>query len=127
MPLGNGAFHYNYNVKARTQEAEPAPQSDDNPDGTETAVMVESPRIVYDYDTVEVWGNPSYKEIVRAVIRAEISETEEFGLINDYNAARAGLVEEAEAKEAEERYMAHIRRVAEIKVMVKVDLAGAGY
>lgn len=127
MPLGNGAFHYNYNVKARTQEAEPAPQSDDNPDGTETAVMIESPRIVYDYDTVEVWGNPSYKEIVRAVIRAEISETEEFGLINDHNAACAGLVEEAEAKEAEERYTAHLRRVAEIKAMVKEDLAGAGY
>lgn len=50
-----------------------------------------------------------------------------FGLINDYNAARAGLVEEAEAKEAEERYTAHLRRVAEIKAMVKVDLAGAGY
>lgn len=128
LPLGNGAFHYNYNVKSRTQEAEPAPQADEgNPEGVETAVIVESPRIVYDYDTVEVWGNPNYKEIVRAVIRAEVSETEEFGLINDYNAARAGLVEEAEAKEAEERYTAHLRRVAEIKAMVKVDLAGAGY
>lgn len=129
MPLGNGAFHYNYNVKARTQEAEPAHFADeDTPEGAEiAAVMVESPRIVYDYDTVEVWGNPNYKDIVRSVIRAEVSETEEFGLINDYNAARAGLVEEAEAKEAEERYTAHLRRVAEIKAMVKVDLAGAGY
>lgn len=129
LPLGNGAFHYNYNVKARTQEAEPAHFADeDTPEGAEiAAVMVESPRIVYDYDTVEVWGNPNYKDIVRSVIRAEVSETEEFGLINDYNAARAGLVEEAEAKEAEERYTAHLRRVAEIKAMVKVDLAGAGY
>ena len=128
LPLGNGAYHYNYNVAARTQEPEPVAQSDDEtPDGTDTAVNIVSPRIVYDYDTVEVWGTPNYKDLTRAVIRAEVSETEEFGLINDYNAARAGLVEEAEAKEAEERYTAHLRRVAEIKAMVKVDLAGAGY
>lgn len=127
LPLGNGAYHYNYNVKARTQETEPAPQSNDDPDGITTIAMVESPRIVHDYDTVEVWGNPNYKDIVRAVIRAEVSETEEFGLINDYNAARAGLIEEEEAQKAEEAYTAHLRRVAEIKAMVKVDLAGAGY
>ncbi|WP_133166424.1 hypothetical protein [Paramuribaculum intestinale] len=84
-------------------------------------------RTTYDCNTVQLWGTPNYKDITRAVIRAEVSETEEFGLINDYNAARAGLVEEAEAKEAEERYTAHLRRVAEIKAMVKVDLAGAGY
>ena len=115
-------------MKPLTQAAAPPPRAaKGTPEGGEPAVIVESPRIVYDYDTVEVWGNPNYKEIVRAVIRAEVSETEEFGLINDYNAARAGLVEEAEAKEAEERYTAHLRRVAEIKAMVKVDLAGAGY
>lgn len=128
LPLGNGAYHYNYNVAARTQEPEPVAQSDDeNPDGVETAVNIVSPRIVYDFDTVEVWGTPNYKDLTRAVIRAEISETEEFGLINDYNAARAGLLEEDEAKNAEDAYTAHLRRVAEIKAMVKVDLAGAGY
>ena len=62
LPLGNGAFHYNYNVKARTQEAEPAPQADEgNPEGVETAVIVESPRIVYDYYTEEMLFNPNYK------------------------------------------------------------------
>ncbi len=128
MPLGNGAYHYNYNVAARTQEPEPVAQSDDEtPDGTDTAVNIVSPRIVYDYDTVEVWGTPNYKDLTRAVIRAEVSETEEFGLINDYNAARAGLLEDEEAEKAEAAYTAHLRRVAKIKAMVKVDLAGAGY
>lgn len=129
MPLGNGAYHYNFNVKARTQETEPAPapESGDTPEGIAIAVTVEAPRIVYDYDTVEVWDGPNYKDIVRAVIRAEVSETEEFGLINDYNAARAGLIEDEDAQKAEEAYTAHLRRVAEIKAMVKVDLAGAGY
>ena len=128
LPLGNGAYHYNYNVTARTAEPEPVPQSnDENTEGVETAVAVVSPRIVYDYDTVEVWGNPDYKDLTRAVIRAEVSETEEFGLINDYNAARAGLLDDEEAEKAEAAYTAHLRRVAEIKAMVKVDLAGSGY
>lgn len=127
QPLGNGAYHYNYNIKARTQEAEPQAQ-EENADGITADIMAQIPGVVYDYDTVEVWGVPNYKDLTRAVIRAEVSETEEFGLINDYNAAKAGLIDdEAEAQEAEARYTAHLRRVSEIKAMVKVDLTAAGY
>lgn len=127
QPLGNGAYHYNYNIKARTQEAEPQAQ-EENADGITADIMAQIPGVVYDYDTVEVWGVPNYKDLTRAVIRAEVSETEEFGLINDYNAAKAGLIDdEAEAEEAKARYTAHLRRVSEIKAMVKVDLTAAGY
>lgn len=127
QPLGNGAYHYNYNIKARTQEAEPQAQ-EENADGITADIMAQIPGVVYDYDTVEVWGVPNYKDLTRTVIRAEVSETEEFGLINDYNAAKAGLIDdEAEAEEAETRYTAHLRRVSEIKAMVKVDLTAAGY
>lgn len=127
QPLGNGAYHYNYNIKARTQEAEPQAQ-EENADGITADIMAQIPGVVYDYDTVEVWGVPNYKDLTRAVIRSEVSETEEFGLINDYNAAKAGLIDdEAEAEEAEARYTAHLRRVSEIKAMVKVDLTAAGY
>lgn len=127
QPLGNGAYHYNYNIKARTQEAEPQAQ-EENADGITADIMAQIPGVVYDYDTVEVWGVPNYKDLTRAVIRAEVSETEEFGLINDYNAAKAGLIDdESEAEEAEARYTAHLRRVSEIKAMVKVDLTAAGY
>lgn len=127
QPLGNGAYHYNYNIVERTEDPEPVAQSEDNPDGTETAVNDVSPRVVYDYQTVEVWGVPNYKDLTRAVIRAEVSETEEFGLINDYNAARAGLLDDEEATQAEEAYTAHLNRVAEIKQKVREALAGAGY
>lgn len=127
QPLGNGAYHYNYNIKARTQEAEPQAQ-EENADGITADIMAQISGVVYDYDTVEVWGMPNYKDLTRAVIRAEVSETEEFGLINDYNAAKAGLIDdEAEAEEAKARYTAHLRRVSEIKAMVKVDLTAAGY
>lgn len=125
QPLGNGAYHYN--IKARTQEAEPQAQ-EENADGITVDIMAQIPGVVYDYDTVEVYGVPNYKDLTRAVIRSEVSETEEFGLINDYNAAKAGLIDdEAEAEEAEARYTAHLRRVSEIKAMVKVDLTAAGY
>lgn len=127
QPLGNGAYHYNYNIKARTQEAEPQAQ-EENADSITADIMAQIPGVVYDYDTVEVWGMPNYKDLTRAVIRAEVSETEEFGLINDYNAAKDGLIDdEAEAEEAKARYTAHLRRVSEIKAMVKVDLTAAGY
>ncbi len=127
QPLGNGAYHYNYNIQERTQDPEPVAQSEEDPDGAETMVNDVSPRVVYDYDTVEVWGVPNYKDLTRAVIRAEVSETEEFGLINDYNAARAGILDDEEAEKAEAAYTAHLRRVAEIKAQVKEDLAGSGY
>lgn len=128
QPLGNGAYHYNYNIKARAAEVQPQADGEDAPDGIAADTVEQIPGIVYDYDTVEVYGVPNYKDLTRAVIRAEVSETEEFGLINDYNAAKAGLIDdEAEAEEAETRYTAHLRRVSEIKAMVKVDLAAAGY
>ncbi len=127
QPLGNGAYHYNYNIQERTQDPEPVAQSEEDPDGAETMVNDVSPRVAYDYDTVEVWGVPNYKDLTRAVIRAEVSETEEFGLINDYNAARAGILDDEEAEKAEAAYTAHLRRVAEIKAQVKEDLAGSGY
>lgn len=130
QPLGNGAYHYNYNITERTEEVEPqaAGENDAEPGAVDVADTAPQTRTTYDYDTVEVFGVPGYKDLTRAVIRAEVSETEEFGLINDYNAAKAGLIDDdAEAEEAEARYTAHLRRVSEIKAMVKEDLTAAGY
>lgn len=130
QPLGNGAYHYNYNITERTEEVETqaAGENDAEPGAVDVADTAPQTRTTYDYDTVELFGVPDYKDLTRAVIRAEVSETEEFGLINDYNAAKAGLIDdEAEAEEAEARYTAHLRRVSEIKAMVKDDLTAAGY
>ena len=130
QPLGNGAYHYNYNIVERTEEVEPQAAGEDGtePGAGDIADNAPQTRTAYDYDTVEVYGVPNYKDLTRAVIRSEVSETEEFGLINDYNAAKAGLIEdEAEAEEAEARYTTHLCRVSEIKAMVKADLTAAGY
>jgi len=108
--LGNGSFHYNYNIVERVVEDEEAGE-----------------KTFYDYDTVQLWEKPTYEKVTRAIIRSEIDETEEFSLINDYYAAQLGIEKDTVRKaKAESDYKAYLTHVAEIKVMVKNDLATAG-
>ena len=108
--LGNGSYHYNYNVVERTVE--------DEETGEKT---------VYDYDTVQVWEKPTYDNLTRAIIRSELDETEEFYLINDYYAAQLGIETDDDRKaKAVADYKAYLQHVADIKQMVRADLATAG-
>lgn len=109
--LGNGSFHYNYNIveeKVANEEI-----------GAKT---------VYTFDTVQVWEKPTYESLTRAVIRNEVDENEEFSLINDYYAAQLGLETDTERKaKAVTEYKGHLSRVIAIKTMVRTDLQAAGY
>lgn len=108
--LGNGSFHYNYNVTERKIEDEKVGE-----------------KTVYDYDTVQVWEKPTYENLTRAIIRSEIDETEEFSLINDYYAAQLGIeTDEDRKKKAVNDYKTYLAHVAEIKQMVMDDLATVG-
>lgn len=108
--LGNGSFHYNYNVTERNIEDEEVGE-----------------KTVYDYDTVQVWEKPTYDNLTRAIIRSEIDETEEFSLINDYYAAQLGIETDEDRKtKALNDYKAYLAHVAEIKQMVRDDLATVG-
>ncbi len=109
QPLGNGAYHYNYNIVER-QETDP-----------ETGEV----KTVYDYDTVKVWNEPTYEKLVKAVIREMLDETQEFNIINDYNAAVLGVITDSTKKaEAKAAYKEYLTKVADIKAMVKADLEG---
>ncbi len=108
--LGNGSFYYSYNLTQRTDQME---------DGTE--------KRSWDCDQVQIWGRPNRAALVKAVIRYEIDETAEFDLVNSYNAANAGLLNEQEAEQAKARYIAYLRRLQEIKTMIAADMAAAGY
>lgn len=111
LPLGNGSYHYNYNIVEEKVE--------DPETGEKT---------VYNYDTVQVWQKPDYENLTRAVIRSEIDETEEFSLINDYYAAQLGIETDEDRKaKAVADYKAHLSRVIAIKTMVKNDLLTEGY
>ena len=107
QPLGNGAYHYNYNIVER-QETDP-----------ETGEV----KTVYDYDTVKVWDKPTYEKLVKAVIREKLDETQEFAIINEYNAGVLGVITDATKKqEATEAYKDYLTFVAATKAMVKADL-----
>jgi hypothetical protein len=107
QPLGNGAYHYNYNIVER-QETDP-----------ETGEV----KTVYDYDTVKVWDKPTYEKLVKAVIREKLDETQEFAIINEYNAGVLGVITDATKKqEAKQAYKDYLTFVAATKAMVKADL-----
>lgn len=46
---------------------------------------------MYEFLQVRVAGKPTYDNCVKAVIRAYVSESDEFDLINQYNAYQVGL------------------------------------
>ena len=103
LPLGNGSYHYNYNIVEEKVE--------DPETGEKT-----------------VWQKPDYENLTCAVIRSEIDETEEFSLINDYYAAQLGIETDEDRKaKAVADYKAHLSRVIAIKTMVKNDLLTEGY
>ena len=107
LPLGNGAYHYNYNIVER-QETDP-----------ETGEV----KTVYDYDTVKVWDKPTYEKLVKAVIREKLDETQEFAIINDYNAGVLGVITDTTKKqEAKQAYKDYLTFVAATKAMVKADI-----
>ena len=113
--LGNGSWHYNYNITE--VEVQPEPMAEQEGEQTQAA------RKAYDYDTVEIWGRPDYDKCVKAVLRSRRDETEEFSLINKYNAFVLGLsTDETDKKE----YEAYLSEVIAVKAMVRADLQEAG-
>ena len=106
--LGDGSFHYNYNIKE--VEVQPADIQQEK---------TEAPQIGYEYETVQVWGTPDYDKCVKAVLRDRRDETEEFNLINKYNTFALGLSKDP-ADETE--YKNYLAEVLAVKAMVKADL-----
>lgn len=120
--LGNGSWHYNYNIMEVEFPAETLAETiEENGEAEEK----EAPavRTGYDYETVEVWGNPDYDKCVKAVLRSRRDETEEFSLINKYNASVLGI---AKDEEAETEYKAYLKEIIAVKAMVRSDLETAG-
>ena len=112
QPLGNGAYYYNYNVVERT----------------ETDPETGEEKTVYDFDTVKLWDKPTYEKLVKAVIREKLDETQEFAIINEYNAGVLNVVTDAEEKAASlAAYKEYLAFVIQTKQMVREDLANADY
>ena len=113
--LGTGSWHYNYNITE--VEVQPEPMAETEGEQKPAA------RKAYDYDTVEIWGRPDYDKCVKAVLRSRRDETEEFSLINKYNAFVLGLSTDETDKTEYESYLSE---VIAVKAMVRADLQEAG-
>lgn len=100
--LGDGSYYYNYNIKEVEVE--------DEDGATKTA---------YEYDTVHIWGIPNYAKCVKAVLRDRRDETEEFNLINKYNAFALGVSEDIADRDNYEAYLLEVKR---LKEMIQIDI-----
>lgn len=62
---------------------------------------------------VDVRGLPNYERIVRAIIRQRWDETEEFAIVNKYNAWKLGLCGE-DAREAYEEFLTEVEAIKQL-------------
>ena len=101
LDLGNGTFHYNYNI-------------------TECVVADENGNemVMYDYDVLLV-NKPDYGSIVEALIAERYSISEELSMTGKYNDFTLNL---SDKKEDVEKFKAYRLEVRAIKAMVKNDL-----
>ncbi|MDR0420279.1 MAG: hypothetical protein LBH30_02335 [Prevotellaceae bacterium] len=104
--LGDGSWHYNYNIK-------------------EVPVTTESgeEKTAFEYETVHIWGKPDYDTLANAVIAEHYSISEETALINKYNAFSLKLSIDPADKE---KYETYLKKVSDLKAMIKVDLRALG-
>lgn len=98
LDLGNGKYHFNYNISEGINEEK-------NP--------------VFEYDTIEIREAPTYENIVKAIIRNSVSETEEFALVNKYQKFALGISEDESDKS---NYVQFLTMVDTIKDIVKQTL-----
>ena len=91
-PLGDGSWHYNYNIKEVLITTQ---------DGEE--------KTIFDYETVHFWGNPEYATLVSLVIREKHSVDSEIAILRQ---------RESKPEQFEEYNMF----CEEVKSMVKNDL-----
>ena len=101
LKLGNGAWHYNFNIKEVEREEE---------DGKKTKS--------FDYDTVQVWGTPTSGSVKKAVIAEHWDVTQEINLANNYGRFQLGLAKEEAFRDD---YIEYLKQTDEIKTMVDLD------
>ena len=105
LPLGDGNYHYNYNIT--TEEVEEQPLEEGSEPTTRTQ---------YVYDTVFVNGTPSVAKIVNAVVHENYTD-DELQLMNaQHQAALLGLDDEPQGYEAYLSLVASTRAEAKTAV-----------
>lgn len=103
--MGGGRYYYNFHI----EEVE---RKEQGPDG------VQESRRCFDYESVLIAGTPTYRKVVEARIRDRYTATQEFDLINSYNAA---VIAGDDASPEIENYKAYLSELKIIKAEVAQD------
>lgn len=103
--LGNGTYYYNYDIQ-------PIEVNNLTEEGELENITQ------YSFIQVHLFGQPNYKDCVKAVIRAFLTIDEEFDLINSYNSYIQNLTEDSSAQSKYEQYL---NLLSQIKQKVKTD------
>lgn len=101
--LQNGAWHYNHKIVE-------VQKTDENGE-VQTS---------FDYDQVKVWGVPTQREVIKAVIAEKWDVTQEIDLANDNKRFELGLSDDVTLRD---KYIAYLNEVAAIKTMVELDFS----
>lgn len=96
----DGSHIFNFNVEDDTEI----------PEGEKKPV-----KIGFKYRTVRIYEEPTRKNIKKAIIRATISESEEFALVNAYNSHNLGVTDD---ESAVDRYEEYLHFLADIDTML---------
>lgn len=104
--LGNGTYYYNYDIQSKTVEIT-------NP-GVEEVIQETRWTCIQ----VHLFGQPDYKECIKAIIRQYVDQDEEFDLINSSNSIVLGL---SDNQADRQKYLDYLTLVGEIKTKVKAD------
>lgn len=91
IKLGNNSYYFNYDIQPTTLQVVENEVSK-NVDG-------------YSYVQVHIQGQPNYKDCVKNVIRAYVSQEEEFDLINSHNSSAMGITEDSQAEDEYTQYL----------------------
>lgn len=118
--VGNGSFLYRFNIEEQTVQ--------DAPHDPDTAEPL--PRSQWKCDEVTVYAPLTANKITEAVIALICPASHEQKLVNEYNAARLGLVGGSEqSREAQKKinaYTAFLLRREEVKRQIDEDCSASG-
>lgn len=98
IKLGNNSYYFNYDIRPTTLQI------------VENEVCKDVDG--YSYIQVHIQGQPNYKDCVKNVIRAYVSQEEEFDLINSHNSLAMGI---AENSQVEDEYTQYLQLLQTIK------------
>lgn len=112
---GQGTFLYNHNIR------EVLVIEDENGGITITEDAKKATGTMWMYDSLRVEYPKTRKNIYATLLEARYPQDVQQKLVNDYQAAQLGILEDEEAEEAEAAYTAFLRERKAIKASVTAD------